>query len=193
MNNNGNGNVNNNGNINQNQSKQRSILTIENIEERLHSSRQHEEDPKITLNSLPPYFLGGIEIAGFGRILGHALALLYVARHGLKESELWAILASLPKINNDSIPGSDINKSKHKQPVTDEMKALISVCAHYREKFRTTWQSNDLLHTHRLSTKKLLVGMQSVNPEFSKNDLDLLLTILDCKPREVNYFLIYHN
>ena len=131
------------------------------------------------------YFLGGVEIAGFGRILGHALALLYVARHGLKESELWSILSSMPKLNHDSVVGSDVNKSQCKQPVTDEMRALISVCAHYREKFRSSWQSNDLLHTNRLSPKKLLLGMQNVNSEFTQQDLDLLLTILDCNPREV--------
>jgi hypothetical protein len=158
-----------------------------------------EEDPKMTVNHLPMYFLGGVEVAGFGKILGHALALLYVARHGLKESELWSIIASLPRNSNDKnltsvdematdgIQKASTSSSRQKQPITDEMKALISVCSHYREKFRATWQSNDLLHTNRLSTKKLLVGMKFVNPEFTEQDLNLLLTILDCPPQRVSH------
>jgi hypothetical protein len=43
-----------------------------------------------------------------------------------------------------------------------------------------------LLHTNRLTMKKLLIGMKSVNSEFSEHDLDLLLSILDCQPKKVS-------
>lgn len=167
------------------QSKPRvTMLNVDTLEDKMVSSKPSEEDPKLTVNRLPMYFIGGVEIAGFGKILGHALALLYVARHGLKESELWSIISSLPRNGVDK-PQDSQSKFRHKQPITDEMRALISVCAHYREKFRSVWQSSDLLHTNRLTPKKLLVGMKSVNSQFSEHDLNLLLSILDCPPKKV--------
>lgn len=168
------------------QSKPRvTMLNVDTLEDKVISSHPPEEDPKISINQLPNYFVGGVEIAGFGQILGHALALLYVARHGLKESELWSIVSSLPRTGPDGSSDSIKSKSRHKHPITDEMRALISVCAHYREKFRSVWQANDLLHTNRLTPKKLLIGMKSVNSEFSQHDIDLLLSILDCQPKKV--------
>lgn len=44
---------------------------------------------------LPVYLRGGTFSEGFGALVGNALALLYVARLGLKEVELWSILARL--------------------------------------------------------------------------------------------------
>jgi hypothetical protein len=44
---------------------------------------------------LPAYLRGGTGTDGLGKLLGNALALLYVARLGLKEAELWSILARL--------------------------------------------------------------------------------------------------
>lgn len=44
---------------------------------------------------LPAYLRGGARAEGLGKLLGNALALLYVARLGLRESELWSILAQL--------------------------------------------------------------------------------------------------
>ena len=52
-------------------------------------------DPAEGIETLPLYLRGGTPTDGFGDLLGDALALLYVARHGLKEYELWAILAGL--------------------------------------------------------------------------------------------------
>ena len=47
------------------------------------------------ISLLPVYMKGGVMCNGLGSLLGNALALLFVARHGLKESELWDMLASL--------------------------------------------------------------------------------------------------
>jgi hypothetical protein len=179
---------------NMNKQRMTGLMHADNFDDKTSPRLPPEEDPKLTVNQLPTYFLGGVEIAGFGKILGHALALLYVARHGLKESELWSIIASLPRNHLSNIASVDEtlthtqppSSSKHKQPITDEMRALISVCAHYREKFRATWQSNDLLHTNRLTIKKLLLGMKLVNAEFTEHDLNLLLMILDCPPQRVS-------
>ena len=47
------------------------------------------------LDFLPVYLRGGVSTVGFGDLLGNALALLYVARQGLREAELWSILSLL--------------------------------------------------------------------------------------------------
>ena len=46
---------------------------------------------------VPEYLLGGAteEVPGLGSLLGDALAFLYVARYGLREEELWALLSKL--------------------------------------------------------------------------------------------------
>ncbi len=103
------------------------------------------------LTNLPVYLTGGENVSGFSHILGHALCLLYVARHGLKESELWAILAK--------IPANQIgDKSTSRVDSSEEEKALIGVCAFYREQFFDVWKTADNFHTNRLSTHKLLAG-----------------------------------
>lgn len=139
------------------------------------------------IDVLPMYMTGGVSTAGFHRILGNALSLLYVARHGLKENELWSILCSLPATTHDKEGGTDQSSvssalSNGSGVVTREVKALLDVCYYYREQFLTVWKSNDLLHTGRLSTTKLLTGMKMVNPEFTGKDLDMLLFVLNIKP-----------
>jgi hypothetical protein len=44
---------------------------------------------------VPQYLLGGRRVTLFGKTLGRALSLLSVARHGLREQELWSLLAGL--------------------------------------------------------------------------------------------------
>jgi hypothetical protein len=159
--------------------KQRQVLTVENLEEQSTASNKSGSNPHADLDKLPLYMLGGNDAAGFAHILGNALALLYVARHGLKESELWAMLSIIPKPGGSNDPSA----KRGRVPFTDEMKALINVCYHYREKFREVWRANDSMRTGRLSPRKLLVGMQTVNAEFIQKDLDMLLVMLDCKPQ----------
>lgn len=52
-------------------------------------------DPSEGLHLLPVSLRGGVTTVGFEDLLGNALALLYVARHGLREKELWKILSQL--------------------------------------------------------------------------------------------------
>jgi len=47
------------------------------------------------LEDVPVYLKGGKVVVGFGPLLGYALALLYVSRHGLKENELFEMLAKI--------------------------------------------------------------------------------------------------
>lgn len=146
---------------------------------------QVTSDPVKDLADLPGYLVGGSEVNGFSTLLGNALALLYVARHGLKESELWSILSSYPHSGNTSLSTNKFMPAN----LTPELKALIGVCYHYRDEFSRVWKANDILHTGKLTKSKLLVGMQRVNQEFSASDLENLLTILDCHPVQVVIFL----
>lgn len=54
------------------------------------STREGEDDA-----SIPLAFRGGAHEEGVGNVLGHALAALYVARHGLTVTELMHLLATL--------------------------------------------------------------------------------------------------
>jgi hypothetical protein len=56
---------------------------------------------------------GGSTTSGFGDILGNALSLLYVARQGLKEQELWKVLDYLQA------------KAKHQKEFTKEKKQML--------------------------------------------------------------------
>tara|TARA_B110000971_G_scaffold178472_1_gene184422 strand:+ start:133 stop:1281 length:1149 start_codon:yes stop_codon:yes gene_type:complete len=47
------------------------------------------------LEDVPLYLKGGCVVKGFGQLLGYALALLYVSRHGLKESEVSEVASKL--------------------------------------------------------------------------------------------------
>ena len=69
-----------------------------------HSTLQEDQ-------TLPVYLLGGMQIHGLGDVLESALALLYVARLGLRESELWAMLA---KFRSDSRRQVDENAADSK-------------------------------------------------------------------------------
>ncbi|KAJ8601364.1 hypothetical protein CTAYLR_005011 [Chrysophaeum taylorii] len=49
-----------------------------------------------TLDDVPDYLLGGVDnVPGLGMLLGDGLAFLYVARYGLREDELMALLGEL--------------------------------------------------------------------------------------------------
>jgi hypothetical protein len=147
---------------------------------------QPKSDPVDDLKYLPGYLLGGSDVFGFSNLLGNALSLLFVARHGLKESELWSMLSQFP---HPSPPGASLSSSPGAgaTPVvlTDQLRALIGVCYHYREELSRVWKANDILHIGRLTKGKLLVGMQRVNNQFTSSDLENLLTTLDCQPVQV--------
>lgn len=78
-------------------------------------------DPSYGLQTLPLYMRGGSNVGGFGKLLGYALALLLVVRHGLRENELWSILATLRKQKMDKeamhLTGGD--------DMTEEMERLV--------------------------------------------------------------------
>jgi len=71
--------------------------------------------------------VGGSESLGFGGLLGQALALLLVARHGLTEQELWCLLATMQE--------SEKMSNNTSNTVGEEIRALISISYGYRYEF----------------------------------------------------------
>lgn len=59
------------------------------------SSVEHIQSATLLDADIPVYLRGGTATEGLGSLLRNALALLYTARLGLKEAELWSILARL--------------------------------------------------------------------------------------------------
>eukprot|EP01038_Epipyxis_sp_PR26KG_P006095 gene6095-8399_t len=115
------------------QSSQRQKIQDKNVANNIQSPQQQNHDnlsvtkdhapqssyKRQTLNSqmglanldqLPDYFLNGSSNVGFGELLGNALSLLYVARHGLRESELYKILSMLQMKRENSSTSKNISK-----------------------------------------------------------------------------------
>lgn len=67
-------------------------------------SPQISNDPAHGLDVLPAYLKGGKSFTGFSTLLGKCLSLLYAARLGLKEDELWSIL---PRLGDSQVVDSD--------------------------------------------------------------------------------------
>ena len=65
---------------------------------------EEEVEPVTTrAEPLPDYLLGGSKVPGLGTLLGDALALLCVARYGLLEDELWALLGDLDRERKEDL------------------------------------------------------------------------------------------
>ena len=126
-------------------------------------------DPTEGITTLPVYLRGGEDVVGFGVLLGNALSLLLTARHGLKESELWAMLATIQD-----------EARKHgtsSETVDDDARSLIAVCYKYRGSLEDNWRTYDPLQKGVITRKQVLKGMQKENSRFSNEDLSLLLDV----------------
>jgi hypothetical protein len=100
-------------------------------------------DGTLGLNFLPVYMRGGIVSQGLGNLLGNALALLFVARHGLKEGELWAMLATLRARPPDHIRHQQL---QHKKSEQEANRDLLARCYASRGQLEDYWMTCD--HTH---------------------------------------------
>ena len=139
-------------------------------------------DPSEGASQLPVYLKGGQHVVGFGALLGHALSLLLTARHGLKESELWSMLAV--------IQDEEKKMSMSSVSINDDARALIAVCYGYRGSLEDHWRTEDPMQRGYILRKSALKGMKKVNSEFTNDDLTLLLVIIDrCPHRLIDYTL----
>jgi len=123
-------------------------------------------DPSEGITELPLYLRGGGNCEGFGQLLGNALSLLYVARHGLKESELWSMLAAL-KSQDQQVQE---NEKSHTKSAQDPTRNLIALCYAARGHLEDRWRAEDATQSGKISLYQLYIGMSRVHNTFKKAD-----------------------
>jgi hypothetical protein len=130
-------------------------------------------DPSEGITELPPYMKGGFNCEGFGQLLGDALSLLYVARHGLKESELWSMLAALKSQSQQM----DTKEKSHTKSTQDPTRNLISLCYAARGHLEDKWRAEDSTQCGKISLYQLYMGMSRVHSSFKKADTMRILEL----------------
>ena len=97
----------------------------------------------------------------------------YARRHGLKESELWSMLATIQEeertLGTSSVGDTD-----------GDARALVQVCYGYRGALEDTWRTHDPMQKGVITRSNMLKGMKKVNQEFTNDDLTLLLVRITC-------------
>ena len=148
-------------------------LLIED-EETQETPERREVDPSEGINTLPTYLRGGATVAGFNTLLGNALALLYVARHGLKEQELWGLLATLQR-QEDATAQAQRELLAGTLDATAHSKSMLDLCFAIRGPLEDLWRADDLNHSGLLTETQLLRGMQRIHPAITREDLLCLI------------------
>lgn len=138
-----------------------------------HSKSDKKLDPSDQLWTLPPYLRGGSNCDGFGTLLGNALALLYVARHGLKESELWAILSILQSktLNFDNEVYKRNNMNEHLA------RNLLSLCYQTRGHLEDLFRTEDSIKSGKITVGQLHHCLVRVHSTFKKADAMRIIEI----------------
>ena len=147
-------------------------------EEEVHVEDKREWDPAEGIDTLPRYFRGGAEAAGFSTLLGNALALLYVARHGLKEQELWGLLAALQRQEEATRVAAE-GLLAGKQDSVAYIRSLCQLCHAARGPLEDCWRVEDTYHTGTLPRPILLKGLQRIHPSLTKYDVADILSAVN--------------
>lgn len=134
------------------------------------------EDPveaaRVGLSSLPVYLRGGLVSQGLGALLGNALSLLFVARHGLKEAELWAMLATLR-----ARPPEYMEMLQRQRVQQEKSRGVLQVCHAARGDLEDHWRVEDHVRTGMLTLAQLQRGMLKASKALRRGDLLRLLEI----------------
>ena len=149
-------------------------------------------DPSENIDQLPIYLRGGMTVPGLGSLLGNALALLYVSRHGLKEHEIWAILATL----SDDLQAHGVGnqRQKHgnspptraatatdasKRPRTEQsaQRTLINIVNEERGAVYDIWRTEDPIYSKMITVNALMKGFKKVLPRMGRAELNKILEL----------------
>lgn len=149
------------------------FLLIED-EETQETPERREVNPSEGIDTLPTYLRGGATVAGFNTLLGNALALLYVARHGLKEQELWGLLATLQR-QEDATAQAQRELLAGTLDDTAHSKSMLDLCFAIRGPLEDLWRADDSNHSGLLTETQLLRGMQRIHPAITREDLLCLI------------------
>lgn len=122
-------------------------------------------DPTQGLYLLPSYLRGGANVRGFDSILGDALSLLFVARHGLKEAELWVMLASLRRQRRSHPKTSP----RDNESEVLELKNVIRECCVNKGRLFDLCRSYDPLpRRNQILTSQLFKCVAAICPHLKK-------------------------
>lgn len=140
------------------------------------SKLKSQVDPAEDFEKLPLYLRGGSGANGFGYLLGDALSFLYVARHGLKESELWSMLATLNKQRLSEIEiNSMSDKNKNFELSTKNFLSLICTA---RGNLEDLCRSYDGTHQGMISRGQFVKCICKIHPALKRADIIEILYFL---------------
>lgn len=138
----------------------------------------------LDLDKLPQYMLGGMGVSGLGTILGNALALLYVARHGLKESEIWGLLASLHEESLHNILGAEASSASLSHSASAykgvhmhelEVETILKVCYVARGELEDLCRGEDSAHAGLITQQRLVAVLNRLHDDLNSEDVRRLL------------------
>ena len=134
-----------------------------------------------TKHLVPLSYRGGEQVRGTGTLLGYALALLYVARHGLKEHELWAMLFDLRE--------DDEAAKKRGISAQDEAEAeFLGLVMSNRPQLMTIFRGMDLNHDGTLSMHEFRRGLRHLNVGMHDMQIELIVKrVVEATKHENNY------
>ena len=134
-----------------------------------------------TKHLVPLSYRGGEHVHGTGTLLGYALALLYVARHGLKEHELWAMLFDLRE--------DDEAAKKRGISAQDEAEAeFLGLVMSNRPQLMTIFRGMDLNHDGTLSMHEFRRGLRHLNVGMHDMQIELIVKrVVEATKDDNNY------
>lgn len=131
-------------------------------------------DPGDGFFSLPLYMRGGVNSPGLGDVLGSALSLLLVCRHGLKEKELWAILNDLQVLLKAKKRNTERKREKeHEEHLRSSLQGIVT----NQGSLDRVLKSEDIQKRGYLS-KDMLFRCVNKFVKLNASDFELLMTYI---------------
>lgn len=131
-------------------------------------------DPSEGFFSLPIYIRGGAHAPGFGDLLANALSLLYVARQGLKEEELWKMLSYLQmkakRENKGSVEKRNLLESRRRI-----VRKFAQAILEKRATLDGILRADDINKTGYISIDVMYSSLKRTIPELHKEEFAHLL------------------